>query len=525
MRLLALIIYVLAELQPDGSACITEQWDIDAVQGTEIYLTRENLGDIGIYGFSVSENGREFINEGSWDINRDLEGKRGRCGMVTKRNGYELCWGIGSYGHHDFTVNYRMTNAVKSLEDYDKLHLQFVSPGIQPTPDEVKVEIKAPVRLDADNCRLWGFGYNGTSGFSDEGTAVFNSTEPFRRNSSVIALLRFDKGIFHSGSIEDHNFGEDLEKALEGASFSDDEDEPSIWDILAPLLTMIAFVLGTVVIASSVRKANKEKVLGCTEKEIKWYRDIPCDGDLMSADYILERLGEGGRNTVAAALILRMINSGLITVMKSGSKDIELSFNPSADLSVLSPSEAALYNMMKEAGGRDGILQKDEFRRWSSRHSAAVSRWADSVKNEGRDNLRGKGHLDGKNFTRKGQESARNLVGFRNFLKDFTLVKERYSNEVGVWHELLIFAALFGIAEKVAEELKEINPEAFEEVFTGGYDTTLETLRRTRMMADSITNARAANSTAGMSRGGFGGVSSFGGGGGFSGGGFGGGTR
>lgn len=518
MRILALIIYILAELQPDGSAVITEQWDIDASRGTEMYLTRSNLGDIEIKGFSVIGDGTVFINEGEWDVDRGIGEKAGRCGIVHKNDGVELCWGLGSYGHHSFTASYTMTNAVKSLNDYDKLHLQMVSPGINPSPDEVTICIKAPVGLNDTNTRIWGFGFEGTSAFSEDGSVVFQSTEPFSRNSSAIVLLRFDKGIFASSSTEDHDFDDDLQRALEGASFEDDDDG-------APLAVLITSLLFAALCVSAVVSAEKKKtknILGCKKKEIKWYRDIPCEGDIIIADYILNCLDEMSRDTIASAMILRMIDSGIILVSSDRNGHIELSFNPAADIGSLSGPERGLYDMMKEASGSDMILQHNEFRRWSARHTTRIAKWAASVPKEGQKRMTERDLIAGKTFFAPGQEWARNLLGFRKYLKDFTLMKERHSIEVGLWHDTLAFAALFGIAEKVAQELKEINPKAFEETFPGDPDITFQTIRMTRLMANSITNAHASS---GMSSGGFGGRTSFGGGGGFSGGGFGGGCR
>ena len=526
MRLLALFIYILVELQSDGSAVVTENWNIDTNRGTELYLVRSNLGDITISDFSVSENGTAFITENNWDTDRSLEEKAGRCGIIRKSDGCELCWGIGSYGHHEFSASYRMSNAVKSLTDYDKLHLQLVSPGISPSPDQVNISIKDPVELNESNTRLWGFGFEGRSGFGGDGSLYFESTEPFGRNSSAIVLLRFEKGIFNSTSTSDHSFDTDLAKALEGASFSDDEEEEvSILDILKPIISFFALVAAIVAGGLISRRKIKERILGGKEKEIGWYRDIPCNGNVLEADYILERLGENSRDTIASALILRMINNGQIIVSHDKWGNVEMSFNPSAELGGMWKCERTLYDMMKEASGKDSILQKNEFRRWSSRHNSRIAGWASDIKEEGQTLLTDEGKLIGRTFSKSGQETARNLIGFRKYLKDFTLLDERLSNEVGIWHDMLIFAALFGVAEKVAAELREINPKAFEETFHGDYDTTCRTLRQVRLMADSITNARSMNSAGGTSRSGLGGVTSIGGGGGFSGGGFGGGVR
>ena len=120
------------------------------------------------------------------------------------------------------------------------------------------------------------------------------------------------------------------------------------------------------------------------------------------------------------------------------------------------------------------------------------------------------------------------MFGFKNFLRDYTLVNIRESAEVGLWQDYMVYAALFGIADKVAKELKDINPQAFEEVVVYDYPMMNDVIRMTNNMARSITNARyvqPSTGTASSSWGGFGGHSSFGGGGGFYGGGHGGGVR
>ena len=42
-------------LNRDGSADITEVWDVNVASGTEWYLTRNNLGDIDILNLAVRD--------------------------------------------------------------------------------------------------------------------------------------------------------------------------------------------------------------------------------------------------------------------------------------------------------------------------------------------------------------------------------------------------------------------------------------------------------------------------------------
>lgn len=517
MHLLALFISVFLELLQDGSAVVTETWDIDCTSGTEQYLVRKNLGDIVLDGFTVSECGRTFVPDTPWNVHRSLEQKAGRCGIVDTGDGYELCWGIGSYGHHNFVVSYRMSNVVKSLADYDVLHLQTVSPGLNPVPDDVSVTVKAPVLLCEANAGIWGFGYRGSVNFTPDGCVRFGSDSNSFEGCSIISLIRFEKGIFESSSIQDRNFESLLEEALKGSDFEDD----TFGAIMAAIVSTALLLLLIIAAILWHRKLVKD-TLGCKEKEVGWCRDIPFEGDLLQSEMVLEILGENRKGSVAAAMILRMIHNSIIVVSKDERGNVELSFNDNAPVAFSDESERELYDMMKEASGSDTILQRNEFKRWSKGHSSKVLVWSQNLPLEGRRRAREASNLAGKKFTAQGQRNARNLVGLRNYLNDFTLLKERGSAEAVLWKEYMVFAALFGIADKVARELKEIDPQAFEQQMACDYDAMYQTIYITRIMADSITNARVAAQTAAA---GGGGMSSFGGGRGFSGGGFGGGVR
>ena len=58
---------------------------------------------------------------------------------------------------------------------------------------------------------------------------------------------------------------------------------------------------------------------------------------------------------------------------------------------------------------------------------------------------------------------------FRNFLKDFTLVDQREAGEVRLWKDYLVFAQLFGVADKVAENLQKLYPKQFDEFVQQNY--------------------------------------------------------
>ena len=537
-------INVNVRLYRDGSAIVSEIWNISAQEGTEVYVPRTNLGDIEISDFSVSdETGAIYVFENRWDVDRSLARKAGRCGFNRIPGGLELCWGLGSYGTHTYSVRYRMSNVVKSLNDYDMLHLQLINEEISAPPQHVKVTIEAQnAQIDTSWVRIWGFGFHGNASFED-GKAVYESTDKFRYESSLIALMRFDKGVFEPESVQKKDFQEVLDRAMEGSDYYGDAPKKTWQQKLADLF--MAFLSVIVIFAlfllpflrmlngDKLSRRQKRKILGGPADKVMWYRDLPFQGDIYKTDYVLDLLETKRQsNGIASAMILRMIEKGYLLVSKDEKDKVEIRFNEALDTNLLDTNEKGLYDMMKQASGDDLVLQDKEFSRWSqrTRNQDTIRLWANGINLDAKRGLRSDNIVSGKKFSDKGKVEAQHVMGFKNFLNDFTLSSERESVEVGLWKDYLVYASLYGIADKVAKELKDIDPRVFEQVMVYDYTMFNDLMRMTNSLGRSLTNARFAPQASTFSGprggfGGFGGGTSFGGGGGFSGGGFGGGVR
>ena len=536
-------ISVNVRLYRDGSAIVSEVWKLTAEEGTEVYVPRTNLGDIEISDLSVSdETGRIYDFERNWDPDRSLARKAGRCGFNRVPGGLEICWGLGSYGDHTYSVRYKMSNVVKSLNDYDMLHLQLVNDEMAAPPAHVKVTVEAQnAQIDTSWVRIWGFGFVGEASFEEDGKVVYESTEHFRYESSVIALMRFDKGVFEPESVRDEDFQTVLDRAMEGSDYREDSPKKSWMDKLVDLFfAMLSAIVTFALIlmpflqmlsGNKLSRRQKRKILGGPADKVAWYRDLPFRGDLYKTDYVLDLLETKRQsNGIASALILRMIEKGFLLVSKDEKGKIEIRFNESLDTSLLDRNELGLYDMMKQASGTDLVLQDKEFSRWSqrTRNQDTIRLWANGINLDARRGLREDNVVSGKKFSESGKVEAQHVMGFKNFLNDFTLSSERESVEVGLWKDYLVYAALYGIADKVAAELKDIDPRVFEQVMAYDYTMFNDLVRMTNNLGRSITNARYAPQAYSGPRGGFGGFgggTSFGGGGGFSGGGHGGGVR
>ena len=152
------------QLQKDGSAWVTQVWEAEAGHsGTEFYIPVGNLGSMTIGQFSVSENGVAYQSLGEdWDVDRSRSWKTGKCGIVPKHNGVELCWGLGESGWHTWTIRYRLSGLVQAYEDADAFNYMFVNKGMDPAPEHAKVTIVPAFdcpRWEVNSPRVWAFGF------------------------------------------------------------------------------------------------------------------------------------------------------------------------------------------------------------------------------------------------------------------------------------------------------------------------------------------------------------------------------
>ncbi|MBO7522250.1 MAG: DUF2207 domain-containing protein, partial [Bacteroidales bacterium] len=120
------------------------------------------------------------------------------------------------------------------------------------------------------------------------------------------------------------------------------------------------------------------------------------------------------------------------------------------------------------------------------------------------------------------------MIGFKKYLMDFSLINERQDVYVDLWDDYLVFAALFGIADQVAKDLKGLYPSYFTKFEENGANLGNMVIISDNMSSNFYRGAHTGRTEAMSSHSsswGGGGSTSFGGGGGFSGGGSGGGSR
>ena len=520
-------------LSPNGDARITEtrQMSIDS-EGTECYIGLGNMGGSEVRDLTVSdESGQRFENIGEWDVDRSRSWKEGKCGIVYKTGGYELCWGLGNSGDRIYVTSYTITSLVHGYPDADAIRHVFLDEGVNPKPEHAMVTIVAEddsTRLTADNCGIWGFRFHGTIDFVGD-SIVAETTEAMGSGSGLYIMVRFDKGMFQPTIQEEVTFEEKQGEAFEGSDYNSDGggggggsgwSSDTIFYLLLYLTTFVVVPVGTLLYKLYTVWRFRRQV----NKDLLWYRDVPLDGNLQEANNMLNayRYIGGNYNNLLSAVILKLIDLGAITIEPRPNKKGKtvqsfvihhLKHLPTQPLLV-----RKMLNIFQMAAGDDTVLEPWELKSFmkSSSNRSIVDSFVDTLHSSASAS-RYKDRID----------EARQVFGLKKFLQEFTLLDERHVNEVALWKDYMIYATLFGIADQVIKDMKKINPEYFNMDQVANQmanDVTIPTIYSTmhNSTARAISN-KAAREARASGRGGH--TSWGGGGGGFSGGGFGGGVR
>lgn len=522
---------IRVEVAQNGSATVTTDWDVTVTSGTEWYIPVGNLGPMKVTSLKVSEDGKTFVDEGfNWDSGRSLEQKKRRSGLVRKTDGVELCWGQGSLGDHKWRSVVKMTGLVQGMTDFDGFNFQFVNTQMVAGPQHVKVTIVnktgGPEWTSADT-KVWAFGFKGSI-YVIDGAVVAETNRPMKKSNHVTLMVRFDKGMFAPEVTKNSSFAAMEKTAKKGSSYNILSDTKAWGPYLlgVGILALLIWILGAFTTGNKYRK----KLFG-TRKIEGWCRDVPLDGNLFAAYYVVDSSRrfylDGNKYTrnVMGAVFLKWMLEGKVSIRPGRTKKrirMVLQENRAFD----NPVEEELYEMCVDAAGRDLILEPREFKRWSRRHYTYIQNWPYQARGKGRSFLLRKGFIDKRDRgTEKGFGPMKEVIEFKHFLEDFTILNQRAIPEVHLWNQYLIYATLFGIADKVSRQMQKSYPVDFAKYSQDHLFEGFSVAALTFLVQKLAEAAVRAASTQAARESGEGGSSSVGGGGGHSGGGVGGGSR
>ena len=476
-----------------GDATVTEVWTCNINQGTEVYHPYYNLGNSQIKDLTVTEKGRTYESLSSWNTSGTLSSKAYKCGINKISNGIELCWGISEYGSHIYTAQYTITNFVSALTDSQMIYWTLIPYEFSNSIGTAYIKIHTDFDIP-DSVGVWGYGNYGGTAYVYDGYIEMESDGRLDADEYMTILVKFPANTFNISNKLNHDFNYYLSMANEGAK-KYTKDKKSLFDVIfdsiLPAITVFGVIISAIIF--SIKNANKGRLRFGAEgkkipKDVSYYRDIPCQGDIFKAYYIGYQYGLLKNKTdVLGAIILKWLKESKVRVEQRESGTIFKKENVAIVMaetnpeSILNNEEKRLFKMLYEAS-KDGILESKEFEKWCKNNYTRILGWFDVVMDDQRDKLVSEGLINriDKGIRNKIYEAtpelkqkAIELAGLKRYLKEYTLIKDRQAVEVALFEDYLIFAQIMGIAKEVAKEFKEIYPEIIEQSNFSSYDNII----------------------------------------------------
>lgn len=545
-------------IDAQGTGTFTETWDMNVSSGTEVYKTFNQMKEKKLSIISVSDGHKTYKNIGDWDVDASRSEKAYKCGINETDSGYELCFGIGNYGHKTYTMKYKITHLVNKYKDAYAINYAFMSDmSIDVGKATVLIASKAQ-RFSAAKDKIWGFGYDGRCDFMQDGK-IYMTTNGRIHKLQLLAKLSHVYGSPDT-SYSDQSWKDVYDDAMEGASFSkkendnvsyemgeasDDENDWLFFLIFGIIVIVALLVIIYKIIETSVRKTSKDHFDDGSvfdPKEVHPFRDIPTK-DINYFYYLAYQMGiafkDGG---IMSAYVLKWIKDEQIQLTESKEglfKKQTFNIDFHKPLNTENKVEKGLYEMFRKAAGANQILETKEFDRYCRDHYEQVRGFFGKALAAGGKVLTDQ-HLRIKRDYKKVlcfdidtnhsiyptaiRDDMEHIMGLKKFLLDQHNMEEKKAIEVHLWQEYLMYASILGIADEVEKQLKNIQPH-FYSPESDYYAYFRAWYIMDTFIPSGITSANHAYTTANSGSafaGGGGGASFGGGGGGFSGGGGGG---
>lgn len=529
---------IQAVLYEDGSMYVTQVWDGSFDEGTESYIPMNAPETLTISQLTVSDQSGSYETVPDWNVEWSFEEKAGKCGINITDSGYEICFGISRYGQNRYAIEYKLDNAVGGYSDRDGVNFRFVNDDMNTTPTDVKVEIRLAdgTPITDEIADVWGFGYDGQVEFSDG--AIFAYTEsPIYPENHVTVLFSLDKGILSPSRQEVGSFEEVKKAAFEGSDYDSTGEEISTFEAIVTMLLSVGLPIGLIIWIRRLKKKRAEKKRQRFAERFGYFRDIPNDGNL-SATYALGQLFEVCEDgAILSTGMLRLIQLGCLSPVETQEVGFMGKTKETVSLRLMGSNHANmneydeyLYTVLEGAAGSDAILQAKELEHFANQNDKLLRDYIEKQDSAGRAYLSQKHCLKRWNaqakltdLTPAGEQELGELMGLKRYLMDFSLIAERGVKEMPIWRELLTYAMLFGIADQVAGQMKELYPQISAELTD--YSQSMATAYSYHYLLYSNMKKSEQQREQEKRSGGGGGFASLGGGGGSIGGGSGGGIR
>ena len=471
-------------IDKNGNATVIEKWDANVTEGVEGYHPYYNLGEAKITNFVVNMDGYLFENI-NWNFNDSFSEKAYKSGIYynASNNEYDLCFGISNYGRHTYILKYIIEGFVVSLNDADMIYWNLFPKEFKISPNSVNIVIESDINFDT-NLPVWGYGKYGAPTYVRDNKIIMSSNnKKVLENEYLTLLVKFSRNSFNTNVNINQNFDYYLNMANKQSKVYKYSQYykyligiPVVGMIILLIITLFKSKSSYRVISYKLANLDFEKNGKIKNNEVIPYRDIPFNGDIFKSFFLIHFYDSSNNDkNILSAFLLRWINKGYIKLEKIDDKIESIIFS---DFNVSNNEfEKRLYSFFKIASMSNGKSNNEyklevlEFEKWCRENGHLISDWFCDVLEFEMDKLISEKKIiiervpNGESYGLKYniESSLKNdaliVLGLKRFLEEFTIINERQPIEVKLFNDYLIYASMFGIADKVATKFREFYPE------------------------------------------------------------------
>lgn len=521
----------------NGTAHVTEKWTVKAKNNTEFYKQYKNLNESSITNYKVNMNGKNFELV-DWNINASFEEKAYKYGYNYIYDGVELCFGISNYGNNNYTLSYDITNFIYNTSDnYQLAYWNLIQPSSDMI-DNVNIKIHSDFKY-SDTLDVWGYGKYGAPCYVYDGVIEMTSEGAMGSSEYMTIIVKFPANSFNTTATMNNDFNYYLDMANEGATPYKHKKNNGISSAIAEALPIVLGIGIPLIVIILITMLHKKKKYGYKNNKTidkantPLFREIPCNKDMYYANCLVslnDKLYKEYQETnIFGAIILKWVKENKVTfktetkgIFNKDSGTMDLTLNPTFD----DPLEKELFDIMYSAS-KDGILEPKELENWCDNHYTKFFNLFKRINKREIEKLKANNHIYIRTNSNECKyknvmddtiyEDSIQLYGLKKYFDEFTKIDTKEVIEVHLWDEYLMFAYIFGIANRVAKQLKDLYPEVLNDPNVNFDYSTLMYIDH--ISYNSVHAASVAMSRAESYSSGGGGFSSGGGGGGSFGGG------
>lgn len=384
-------------LNEDGSINVVETWDVYVKDTGTLFknftLSNYLYGDITDVRVKDLENNRELtqIYQEQYHVGNNLF-----YALDIGGNVFEIAWGTGmgtTSGNRKYQVSYKIEDVITSYYDCQEFYWKFIEEGKNAIPvKSLTGTITLPQDVEnIENLKVWGHGQvNGNIERTSNHSVGFeiNNLRPGAMLEVRVVTTEDMFTVSENKERQYHNMDKIIEEETE---WSNETNTQAI--IVKSILGTIYAIILIIYIVKIIkyRRIQKKENDGIIKKELKYYRDIPREGDSTPNEAVYlyhfekEKLETSAvQSEMVASTILNLCLKKIITLEIEG-KNIYISLI--GDGASLKKEEYQVYKLLSEASKGKDRLEISELNDYAKKHYSNYSIYINKMVNETRNEL------------------------------------------------------------------------------------------------------------------------------------------